>query len=77
MVYIHTAFFICSSVSAKSRPGFHCGNRGGLFALFVLFQALTQSLAGVLDGSLGGGAKITERLVQSTFACPVCLRDSP
>ena len=54
MVYIHTAFFICPSVSAKSRPGFHCGNRGGLFVLLVLFQALTQSLAGVLDRSLGG-----------------------
>jgi len=30
------------------------GNRGGSLALFVLFQALTQLLAGVLDGSLGG-----------------------
>jgi len=36
----------------KSRPGFHCGNRGGSFALFVLFQALTPLLAGILDRSL-------------------------
>ena len=39
----------------KNRPGFHCGNRGGSFALFVLFQALTQNLAGVLDRNLGSG----------------------
>ena len=43
-----------ASCSAKNRPGFHYGNRGGSFALFVLFQALTQSLAGVLDRSLSG-----------------------
>jgi ethanolamine transporter EutH len=29
-------------------------NRGGSLALFVLFQALTQNLAGILDRSLGG-----------------------
>ena len=29
----------------KNRPGFHHGNRGGSFALGVLFQALTQNLA--------------------------------
>lgn len=44
-----------ASCSAKNRPGFHCGNRGGSFVLLVLFQALTQLLAGVLDSSLGGG----------------------
>lgn len=38
----------------KTAPDSCCGNRGGLFALFVLFQALTRSLAGVLDSSLGG-----------------------
>ena len=38
----------------KNRPGFHCGNRGGSFVLLVLFQALTQSLAGILDSSLSG-----------------------
>jgi hypothetical protein len=30
------------------------------YALFVLSQALTRLLAGVLDRSLGAGAKITE-----------------
>ena len=29
----------------QNRPGFHHGNRGGSFALGVLFQALTQNLA--------------------------------
>ena len=38
----------------KNRPGFHCGNRGGSFVLLVLFQALTQSLAGILMRSLSG-----------------------
>ena len=40
--------------NAKTAPASCCGNRGGSFALFVLFQALTQLLAGVLDSSLGG-----------------------
>ena len=52
MVYIHTAFFICPSVSAKNRPGFLSRKPGRFFVLFVLFQALTQLLAGVLDSSL-------------------------
>ena len=38
----------------KNRPGFHYGSRGGSFALFVLFQALTPLLAGILDRSLNG-----------------------
>ena len=46
------------SPAYKNRPGFHCGNRGGSFALFVLFQALTQNLAGVLDRSLGSGQSV-------------------
>ena len=46
-------------LSCSKKPlGFYYRNRGALFALFVLFigasQALTQSLAGVLDRSLGG-----------------------
>ena len=53
MVYIHTAFFICPSVSAKNRPGFRYWKPGRFFALLVLSQALTPLLAGVLDGSLG------------------------
>ena len=51
-------FFICPSLSAKNAPASCYGNRGGSFALFVLFQALTRLLAGVLDRSLGAGAKI-------------------
>ena len=54
MVYIHTAFFICPSVSTKNHPGFLLRKPGWSFVLFVLFQALTQLLAGVLDRSLGG-----------------------
>ena len=42
------------SPAYKNRPGFHYGNQGGSFALFVLCQALTQLLAGVLDSSLSG-----------------------
>lgn len=54
MVYIHTVFFICPSVSAKNRPGFLSQKPGRSYTLLVLSQALTQSLAGVLDSSLGG-----------------------
>lgn len=54
MVYIHTAFFICPSVGAKTAPASCCGNRGGSYTLLVLSQALTQLLAGILDSSLGG-----------------------
>ena len=54
MVYIHTAFFICPSVSAKNRPGFLSQKPGRSYTLLVLSQALTPLLAGVLDGSLGG-----------------------
>ena len=54
MVYIHTAFFICPSVGAKTAPASCCGNRGGSYTLLVLSQALTQLLAGVLDRSLSG-----------------------
>ena len=66
MVYIHVAFFICPSVSAKNRPGFLSQKPGALFALLVLSQALTQNLAGVLDRSLSGcqnyRAFLSERL---------------
>ena len=39
----------------KTAPASCYGNRGDSFALFVLFQALTQNLAGVLDRSLSSG----------------------
>lgn len=54
MVYIHTAFFIYPSVSVKNAPASYHRNRGGSIALFVLFQSLTQLLAGVLDRGLSG-----------------------
>ena len=47
-------FCFSCTLQHKNRPGVHCGNRGGWCVLFVLFQALTQLLAGVLDSSLGG-----------------------
>ena len=40
------------SCMQRTAPASCCGNRGGSFALFALLGALTQSLAGVLDGSL-------------------------
>lgn len=43
-----------SANDTKTTPISCYGNRGGSFALFVLFQALTQNLAGILDRSLGG-----------------------
>ena len=52
MVYIHTAFFIYPSVSAKNRPGFLSQKPGRSYTLLVLSQALTPLLAGVFDGSL-------------------------
>ena len=38
----------------KTAPASCYGNRGGSYTLLVLSQALTQLLAGVLDGSLSG-----------------------
>lgn len=43
-----------SANDTKNAPVSCYGNRGGSLTLFVLSQALTQLLAGVLDGSLGG-----------------------
>lgn len=54
MVYIHIAFFIYPSVSAKNRPGFLFRKPGRSYTLLVLSQALTPLLAGVLDRSLRG-----------------------
>ena len=42
-----------SANDTKTAPISCYGNRGGSLALFVLFQALTQLLAGVLNCSLG------------------------
>jgi len=43
-----------SANDTKTAPISCYGNRGGSIALLVLFQALTQNLAGILDRSLGG-----------------------
>jgi len=43
-----------SANDTKTVPAFCYRNRGGSLALFVLFQALTQNLAGILDRSLSG-----------------------
>jgi hypothetical protein len=45
---------IVPSFLCKTAPASCYGNRGGSYTLLVLSQALTQSLAGVLDSSLGG-----------------------
>ena len=43
-----------SANDTKTAPASCYRNRGGSLALFVLFQALTQNLEGILDRSLGG-----------------------
>lgn len=43
-----------SANDTKTTPASCYRNRGGSLTLFVLFQALTQNLAGVLDRSLSG-----------------------
>ena len=43
-----------SANDTKTAPASCYRNRGGSIALFVLFQALPQLLAGVLDRSLSG-----------------------
>ena len=47
-----------SANDTKTAPISCYGNRGDSLALFVLFQALTQNLAGVLDRSLGSGQSV-------------------
>ena len=37
MVYIHTSFFICPSVSAKNRPGFLLRKPGRFIMLYSCF----------------------------------------
>ena len=56
MVYIHTAFFICPSVSAKNRPGF-LFRKPRRFVCFIcaFSSAHAKPLAGVLDRSLSSG----------------------
>lgn len=58
MVYIHAAFFIYPSVSAKNRPNFLLRKLGRVYftyeVLCVLSQVLTQLLAGRLNRNLSG-----------------------
>ena len=39
MVYIHTAFFICPSVSAKNRPGFLFRKPGRFICVICAFSS--------------------------------------
>ena len=39
MVYIHTAFFICPSVSAKNRPGFLLRKPGRFICVICAFSS--------------------------------------
>ena len=55
MVYIHAAFFHLPLRERKKPPRLPLSETGAVhYALFVLSQALTQLLAGILDRSLGG-----------------------
>ena len=77
MVYIHTAFFICPSVSAKNRPGLLLRKPGRFIMLYWCFLKPSRNyLRGFLIAAWAA-AKITERSSQSSFTCPVCLRGSP
>ena len=67
MVYIHTAFFICPSVSTKNRPGFLLRKPGRLIMLYSCFLKLSRNyLRGFLMAAWAG-AKITERSFYSTM----------
>ena len=59
MVYIHTAFFICPSVSAKKRPGFLLQKPGRFIMLYSCFLKPSRDyLRGFLIAAWAG-AKIT------------------
>ena len=76
MVYIHTVFFHLPLRERKKPPRLPLSEtEADHYALFVLSQALTRLLAGVLDRSLGAGAKITERW-ESFFSLRVLLNAS-
>lgn len=77
MVYIHTAFFIRPSVSAKNRPGFLFRKPRRFIMLYLCFFKRSRNyLRGFLIAAWAG-AKIAGRSSQSTFIYSVCLRDSP
>ena len=64
MVYIHAAFFICPSVSAKNRPGFLSWKPGRFIMLYSCFLKPSRNyLRGFLIAAWAG-AKIAERSEQ-------------
>ena len=68
MAYIHTAFFICPSVSAKNRPGFLLRKPGRFIMLYSCFLKPSRDyLRGFLIVAWAG-AKITERSEQRHIA---------
>ena len=55
MVYIHTAFFICPSVSAKNRPGFLFRKPRRFIMLYLCFFKRSRNhLRGFLIAAGGG-----------------------
>ena len=75
MVYIHTAFFICPSVSAKNRPGFLFRKPRRFIMLSSCFLKLSRDyLRGFLIAAWAG-AKITGRWA-SFFSLRVLLNAS-
>ena len=75
MVYIHTVFFICPSVSAKNRPGFLFRKPGRFIMLYWCFLKPSRNyLRGFLIAAWAG-AKITERW-ESFFSLRVLLNAS-
>ena len=78
MVYIHTAFFICPSVSAKNRPGFLFRKPRRFIMLYSCFFKRSRNyLRGFLMAAWAG-AKIAERsdqryyvICQFTFALQI------
>ncbi|MBS6772001.1 MAG: hypothetical protein KH240_05290 [Faecalibacterium prausnitzii] len=66
-----------SANGTKTAPASCYRNRGGSLALFVLFQALTQNLAGVLDRSLGGCQNYRALGVTVIRYLLICLTASP
>ena len=52
MVYIHTAFFICPSVSAKNRPGFLLRNLGRFICVMVFYSCFLKLSRDYLRGFL-------------------------
>ena len=73
-------FFSPAKQDAKSPPASYHRNRGALFALLVLSQALTQYLAGISNSSLSGCQNcrvLLSRNIISLSVAPVVLFCKP